>query len=419
MNLLYLAYRNILRHKRRTIFTGVTVMVGVLLYSFLDSINSGLAEESYRNVQEFETGFFEATKDSYFKDRDEYPLDEAFDPSSVIAAIPSRQKYTTRSYFKTEANVYENPYPHDGSFNLVGVVVDPKTDKDVFETSKYMFDGKFISEDSPKDSVVIGSLLADKIGAKVGYPITFSMRTKEGTEQTVDAVIIGIFSTPAAKLNGKFAYFSKDLMDDGLEMNGEVSAVHFKLGQFGAEKDYEKLLQRLKPHFPEGVAAYKWSDVVSDLVLFVKFRQIASLFVVALIFIITFVGIANTMLMSVNERSFEIGALMSLGMRRRELVTLFSYEGMLIGIVGALAGFLLGLVLNYWAVNYGFKIDDIKEGKIDIPFRTSGNLRGTWHLSGMLFAVFMAIFVATLSSFFATYRFTKKKIVSCLRGSDE
>ena len=54
------------------------------------------------------------------------------------------------------------------------------------------------------------------------------------------------------------------------------------------------------------------------------------------------VGVVNAMLMSVRERTREIGTMRALGMRRSRVVRLFVLEGMALGVVSAIAGALAG-----------------------------------------------------------------------------
>ena len=59
----------------------------------------------------------------------------------------------------------------------------------------------------------------------------------------------------------------------------------------------------------------------------------------------TRIGIANTMLLNVLERTREIGTMVSLGMRRRQIRALFIFEAALLGVLGATAGAIAGMLV--------------------------------------------------------------------------
>jgi len=65
----------------------------------------------------------------------------------------------------------------------------------------------------------------------------------------------------------------------------------------------------------------------------------------AIIAAIIVLGITNTMMMSVMERTGEIGTAMALGTRRRRVMTQFLVEGALLGALGGLVGILLGIAI--------------------------------------------------------------------------
>jgi putative ABC transport system permease protein len=70
-------------------------------------------------------------------------------------------------------------------------------------------------------------------------------------------------------------------------------------------------------------------------------KQVMNIFGLVVL-LIAGVGILNLMLMAVFERTREIGILAAMGLKRREIMALFLLEGVLIGLLGTLAGCLLG-----------------------------------------------------------------------------
>jgi ABC-type lipoprotein release transport system permease subunit len=65
------------------------------------------------------------------------------------------------------------------------------------------------------------------------------------------------------------------------------------------------------------------------------------------------VGILNLLIMAVYERTREIGVLGAMGLKPRQISTLFILEGTMIGLVGAAAGVILGLAINGYLMKVG------------------------------------------------------------------
>ncbi len=58
------------------------------------------------------------------------------------------------------------------------------------------------------------------------------------------------------------------------------------------------------------------------------------------------------MLMSTIERTKEIGVMKSIGASKRDIITLFLYEALILGVVGSVIGAILSLGVGYLVVHY-------------------------------------------------------------------
>ena len=68
--------------------------------------------------------------------------------------------------------------------------------------------------------------------------------------------------------------------------------------------------------------------------------------------VVAAIGIANIMLVSVAERTREIGVMKAVGARNRDVMELFLTEATLLGVVGAVVGLPLGILVAFGATNY-------------------------------------------------------------------
>jgi putative ABC transport system permease protein len=72
--------------------------------------------------------------------------------------------------------------------------------------------------------------------------------------------------------------------------------------------------------------------------------------------VVVLLGIVNAMLMSVLERVREIGTMLAVGMRRRQVVTMFILEGLVLGVIGGTLGALLGAAVVGWLNRVGVSL---------------------------------------------------------------
>ena len=117
-----------------------------------------------------------------------------------------------------------------------------------------------------------------------------------------------------------------------------------------------------------------------------------------IIVVIAGIGILNLLLMAVYERTREIGLLGALGLKPRQIATLFVLEGTLIGVVGVVAGVAVGLILNG---SFGVVGMDFAQyaGVTEYTALISGRVYPTLGLNNLLSRALTVIIVATLAAY--------------------
>lgn len=94
-----------------------------------------------------------------------------------------------------------------------------------------------------------------------------------------------------------------------------------------------------------GAEVLDWRTLAPEMVTLVRITDLAGLLVLLLVFLAAAAGVANTMVMATFERTREFGMLLALGTRPGRLVRLVVAESIALGVVGSLAGSLMGIVI--------------------------------------------------------------------------
>jgi len=129
-------------------------------------------------------------------------------------------------------------------------------------------------------------------------------------------------------------------------------------------------------------------------------------FIVGLIIVLS---ISNTMIMSVLERTWEIGTSMAIGVRRRQILLMFLVEGTLLGLIGGMLGLLVGAVLAIGISGIGIPMPP--------PPGMSHGFNGGILLTGALSLGALAIAVGTtlIASVYPARKAARLPIVDALR----
>ncbi len=413
-----LAAKNLTRHRRRTIITAVAMAVGIALYISMNSLLTGFTSETDRNLQEFELGSAAYFAQGYWEEREQFPLDILIeDPQPLLerlsdADIPA----APHTAFRGELIVHYDPFPEDGSITMAFTAVDPQLDPDVFRLEESITDGRFLQGG---EEIIIGRWLADRLGAEVGYPVSVTTRTRDGFRQLMDLEIVGIYQTSNPQTDRHTAYVPMHIADEFLEMRGAVTSIYTLLPeQIPGTADLQPLRDILASSGQsDSVELLGFNDMTTE---FAEVEQIQDQYtgiMMMLLGIIAIVGISNTILMSVLERQKEIGMLRSMGMRNREIRSIFMFEAGGIGIIGAAGGLLLGSGLVWLLTNHGIDYGAILEDVDLSAFRFEGVLYGVWDFGSMVTVALFAIVVAAVVAMLPTRRILKKSITECLRQS--
>jgi ABC-type antimicrobial peptide transport system permease subunit len=137
---------------------------------------------------------------------------------------------------------------------------------------------------------------------------------------------------------------------------------------------------------------------------------------IVILFVLSFMGIANTMLLAILERTRETGMMRALGMTNGQLIGVYMMEAGIVGLFGSLAGILLGCLINIPMVKYGLDFSALTETMGgDIGYRVTGIFRSAWNIPVIAGSGVIATILAACMAFFPTRRALAMPVTESLR----
>jgi putative ABC transport system permease protein len=192
---------------------------------------------------------------------------------------------------------------------------------------------------APGDGIVLTKELAKGLGAVQGLEGALLASDKDGSLNGENVHVAGTMtlSTPGDR---KVGYVTLALAQRLLRMEGRASELVI------AVRDVSKLRETkaaLQAALGPGWEVHSWDELAT----FVKQTQANQDMVLSLVswvfLVLMLLGVANTMLMSVIERTREVGTMMAVGVRRAKIVVLFLFEAAGIGVLGGAVGAVAGV----------------------------------------------------------------------------
>ncbi|NBV83499.1 ABC transporter permease [bacterium] len=403
--LIRLALRNIFRNRRRTLLTFFSMIAGVaaiiVFGGFVEYTFWGLRESTIKtqlgHIQLYAKGY----SDKGVAQPGQYLLNNSADIVQKLQAKKGVQTVTRRLSASGLISTGEKTI----SCKIIGVEPEKESELSSFET---IIDGMQLDSSNAADGGVVGAELIKALGAKVGDTVTILTTTGDGMLNAVEFKITGVGQTGSQDYDSVFVKLPLSKVQD-LMGTKSVEKVVILLSN---TDDLGLFIPILKSE----ISTHKWNVEIKtwdELAFF--YHKVVQVYrgmfkvVNIIIGIVILLSVTNTMSMSIFERVREIGTLRALGTTQSGILKLFLMEGLLMGIIGASLGVVVGVGIAN-AINM--------LGGIYIP-PPPGMSRG--YLAFILtpapllaFSFGFMVIVTLISSLYPAYRASRFKIIDAL-----
>ena len=429
MSILPHAFRNLGRHRVKTVITVTAVAFGVLAYLYMDAFLAGSNTESRRNLLNYEMGAATIYSKSYWAKHEELPLYEGFgDYGPIISRLnESGYEAAPRAAFVGTLLSRKEELP----FVFTGVV--PSIERRVFRYESYIErDGGAHPLRNGSFEILLGVRGARDLNVKPGDAVRLSTVIDKRDEagrmrhinQVVDLVVAGVLNSPDPVVNSYVGYLPLDILEGelGILLEGKITEIIVR--KAGA-REYEPAATFESPEvitanlgevLPDSLTVVGWKDRAADYIAASTSDAVQSVVFLGFFFIIVLLVIANTVLMAVLERTREIGMLRALGMEDGAIVGLFLVETGLIGFFGAVVGILFFLPLNHFMVTTGIDYSQMMSASgIDyLGYRVTGAFKSIWNYGTMAGCAMAAPLLATITAIIPARRAIRMTITDAL-----
>ncbi|QTL98074.1 FtsX-like permease family protein [Iocasia frigidifontis] len=409
MFLTKLAFKNLVRHRNRTLITALIIAFAIFFFILMDSLIGGMTEMSYENIIEYEASHLQVVSHEYREEEDELPLKNLLTVDEQLIGVVKRvagyQASLAELNFQARLNDGINELP------VIGKGVNPDKLLDVFELQDKFVEGSIFSSGEYK--AVMGKRLADLLKLKQGDYITLLVKDKNETFNTIDVEISGLLHTGNPKVNSSIVYLPLNIAQQALNVDNQVSKLIVRLENKDlAEISGHLLAENLKT-LDNNLEVILWGDL--EAVSVAGAKQMGNQMILAIILLIAAIAIINTVILAALERMKEIGMMKAMGLQRKEIIYTFVLESTGIGMLGGLIGLLLGgigvWIFSKYGIDWGAMIG-MDMSAFGMPI--IGKMYGVWNLGTFLLVFGFGVFVSLLSSILPAYWAASKDPVEAI-----
>ena len=393
-----LGLKNLTRQKRRNIITIFVIAFAFFGYLFMDSVMGGMEEMSFSNIKNYDTGNIQVMHPEYWEDREKLPLENLiYLNQDTIDSIKNMDGVIGVS---PELRFQANLNNGIDETVVLGLGISPEQYSEVFDTKNYITEGSMFAPGESK--AVIGVRLAELMDLKVNDYITLLIRTKEDTFNTIDVEISGLLNSPNPMINNGIVFVPLDIAQQALNIGNGVSLFALKTASGNEDKITKALMNSFKEKNLD-LKAYSWRESAASVIALSAAKKGGAATILSVVLLIGMIGIINNVILSALERTGEIGMMKALGMREWEIVFVFMVEATGIGILGGLAGCLIGFAGISYMAKYGFDLSYMGGDMSEFGIPILDKIYGTWNIPAFSFLFILSVMVALLSSIVPAY----------------
>lgn len=404
MLMMKIAFRNIFRQKRRTILTALTMVGGFVLLSLSLAISDGTYGSLIDTFTRMHTGHLQIHKAGYLEKPSLYATINTFDElDKQLGLIPELKSWAPRVY--SSALVFAGKKTTAGK--IIGI--DPRREEATTTIRQKLEHGDFVPE-IDENSVVIGAGIAEILNVSLNDELVFIAQAADGSIANDIFRITGFIGESNDSLERMNCYMNIVTAQRFLELPDRIHEVAVVIDNYkNAQKMTKKLGLLLNDKHYE---VHSWQKIEEQFYKSMQADVEGMWITIVIIMLIVGIGVLNTVLMTILERTAEFGVLKALGTRPLSILKLIILETTFLAVISVCLGIILSLLLNYYFSLHGIEYPD----PVDVGGITVERMQATINARSIVFPAVITFFTAIIVCIFPGIRAARVVPVDAIRS---
>jgi lipoprotein-releasing system permease protein len=370
----------------------LAVTIGILVIHVNFVIFQGLFDAIVRDISDYRNGDILVTDENDYIDKSDLSIVSWFERIPYVEAATPRLSSTAEMNMTKNGQLIE-----ETRIPIVGV--DPFRDVRASTVHETISEGSYVFS---RNSIVLGSNVAKDLGgAQVGDSVKVLVVDRWGEDQIRRFTVSGIAKSPGGQGFDYTAVVHIDTLRDMMNRHGDTGSFMVKLNDPSKAFEVKEffllsfpnddfLAETIEESAEEQLAGFRSGIAMINMIGY--FGMMASAF-----------AIVTIQMMLVNGKTRQIGVMRAIGAKRKDILIIFIFQGMIIGAIGAGVGTAAGLGYTVYA----------KETKMS--FNNSLPLEVTYNWEKITQTALLSFILAIIASLYPSYRATKLLPVEAMR----
>lgn len=341
--LIKIAWRNVWRNKRRSFITIAAIFIAIFLAIIMRSLQLGMYDNMIKNVVGSFSGYFQLHSKGYWEDKNidnSYEIAKStIDNIKEIEGVSNVLKRIQTGVLSSNNNLSKFLY-------VTGI--EQKEEEKLTDWNKRLVDGRLL--DKGDKSIIIAKGVAKYYNAKVGDSLIFIGQGFHGMQAVGIYPIQGIIDMKNPNLNNMSVFMNLSVAQDFVSADQRITNLVIDKEQYF---DEIKIVEAIESKIDiQSNDLMTWKEMTPELNQLIQADNAGGMIVIIILYMIVSFGIFGTVLMMTQERLYEFGVLISIGMKKSKLMITLIFETIFLTIIGVLTGFAISRpIVNYFHFN--------------------------------------------------------------------
>ena len=335
--ILKIAWRNIYRNKKRSLITITSIFAALFLIIFMRALQFGFYDNLIKTVVESYAGYVEVHAKGFW---DNQNLENSMVvDNELIKNIES-------------VNGVENTVERLQSFSLIstgektrggvinGVVIEDE--QKITDWNKNIIDGSFQLE---RNEIIIAKGIAEYFDLQIGDSLILYGQGYRGMMAAGKYPVKGIIDLKNPNLNKLGIFMTLESARDYVSSDNISTHIIIDKRQYYSE---DKILNDLESILSSDYEVMTWKETLPEIEQTITADSAGGLIMAFILYIIVVFGMFGTVLMMTEERKYEFGVLISIGMSRIRLFSIILVETVILSMIGVLLAILVTYPISYY-----------------------------------------------------------------------
>lgn len=357
--LLKLAWRNVLRNKRRTILSGIAVGITLASLMLIDGLYIGMIKSMIGTATDTFLGHGQIHAEGF---SDTLEVEKTINNADEILRSLGSEELI--SGFSPRMVSFAMLSSTSGVNSVLLYGIDPDMERGISMIDEAITEGGYLSS-GVQGQILIGSKAAETLEVKVGDRVVATVAQAETGELSQNLFRVGgIYHMGIREADSGLAFILIGKAREMLALDGRTHEIAIRFHDINNSGD--RSLPFWKRYSTGGNEAVGWKDLVPQLEGVIDMTDISTAITLSLVFCIVGVIIMHALFMSLYERMFEFGILRAIGTRPLSMAFIIFLEAAALSLISIILGLLLGLGAVGFFAWYGIDYKGIEFAGVTI-----------------------------------------------------